>query len=131
MDNENDKIFQVSVKGLFFNDENKLMLAQQKDGDWEPPGGRIQKGEDLIGCLKREVLEEMGLTCEALESQPSIVYSAIDQRGRARLMVYYKIHFDGLEFKPSDECIDIKFFTKEEICNLNMAPQIKPLPDFL
>ena len=50
MDHSNDNIFQVCVKGLFFNDENKLIMTQEKTGAWEFPGGRIQKGEYFIDC---------------------------------------------------------------------------------
>jgi 8-oxo-dGTP pyrophosphatase MutT (NUDIX family) len=129
-DNDNDKLFQVSVKGLFFKGK-KVMMMQEPDGLWEPPGGRVQKGEDLIMCLKRECREEIGLSCEVIGKQPLIVYSTIDNVGRARVMVYYKIRLKSLAFKPSDECVDIKFYTKDEIKRLRVAPQIKKLPGFL
>jgi len=131
MDYIDDNNFQVSVKGLFFNTESKLMMLQQEDGMWEPPGGRVQKGENLIECLKRECLEEMGLECQVLEKQPYIVYSTVDEKERARIMIFYKISLNSLDFKPSDECIDLKFYTKDEIRQLKMVSQIKKLPDFL
>ncbi len=129
MDQKND-FFQVSVKGMFFNEENKLMMIQEENGEWELPGGRIRKGEDLIDCLKRECIEETGLECQVLENQPSIVYTAIDQEGLGRVMIYYKIHLNSLDFKISDECVDIKFYTKDEIKKLKMCPQIQKLPDY-
>lgn len=131
MDNENDKFFQISVKGLFFNAEGKLMMMQEPNGLWELPGGRVQKGEDLVECVRRECVEETGIDCQVLEQQPSIVYSTIDKEGRPRLMVYFKIHLDNLDFKASDECVAMKFFTKEEIRGLETFPQIKPLADYL
>ncbi len=131
MSEQHNSLFQVSVKGLFYNSDNKLLMIQEEDGGWEIPGGRIQKGEDLLECLKRECMEEMGLECKILEKQPTIVYSAVDQDGDARLMVFYKIHFDSLDFKPSDECEAINFYTKEEMKNLQMVPQIKPLVNYL
>ena len=131
MDNINDNIFQVSVKGLFFNEDNKLMMLLQDNGMWEPPGGRIQKGENFIESLKRECFEDTGLECEILDNRPLIVYPTVDQDGRARIMVYFKIAPKNFNFKPSDECVDIKFYTKEEIRKLKTVPQLKPLPDFL
>ncbi len=131
MDNTNDNFFQVSVKALFFDEQNKLMMLQEADGRWEPAGGRVQKGEDLLECLQRECFEETGLTCEVLEARPSIAYSTIDGSGRPRIMLFYRVKFSSLDFKPSNECIDVKFFTKEEIRNLNKAPQIEKLVDFL
>ena len=130
-DNVNDNFFQISVKGLCFNEDNKIMMLLDEDGYWEPFGGRIQKGENMIDALKRECLEETGLKCTILDERPLITYSTIDQDGLPRAMVYYKVSVDSLDFKPSDECVDIKFFTKDEIKNLNVVSQIKSLPDFL
>lgn len=131
VDNINDNIFQVSVKGLCFDKDNKIMMLLDEKGNWEPTGGRVQKGEDLIEGLKRESFEETGLECKVLDKRPLIVYSTIDQNGRARLMIYYKIDFENFEFKKSDEHIEMKFFSKDEIRNLQMVPQIKMLPDYL
>lgn len=131
MDNPNDTQFQISVKGLFANAEGKLLMMQEDNGKWDFPGGRIQKGEDLIACLERECIEETGLQCKVLETQPSIVYSTIDLEGRARLMVFFKIHFDSLDFKPSEECMAIGFYSKDEIVKLPSYPQLQKLPDFL
>ncbi|MFA6474548.1 MAG: NUDIX hydrolase [Patescibacteria group bacterium] len=131
MENQADMQFQISVKGLFANAEGKLLMMQEDNGRWDFPGGRIQKGEDLIDCLKRECLEETGLQCKVVETQPSIVYSAIDQEGRARLMVFFKIHFDSLDFKPSEECTAIDFYSKAEIAKLPSCPQLQKLPNFL
>jgi len=131
MDPMDNKFFQVSVKALCFDEDHKLMLLQQEDGLWEPAGGRVERGEELLDCLRRECLEETGLVCELLEQQPSIVYSAINKWGQGRVMLYYKVKFQHLNFKPSNECVDIKFFTKEEMQSLSMAPHIKKLLEFL
>ena len=45
----------------------KILIGQRKKGKdleflWELPGGKLEKGETLQECLKRELMEEMGLT---------------------------------------------------------------------
>jgi 8-oxo-dGTP diphosphatase len=131
MDNQNDNTFQVSVKALFFNPEGKFLIAKDEANLWDFPGGRIQKGEAFISTLKRECQEEMGLDCEVLETSPSIVYPTIDKEGRGRVMVFFKVHFDNLDFKPSDECVEVRFVSKEELVELPVYPQIKPLAEYL
>ena len=131
MDNQADTSFQISVKGLFTNDEGKVLMMQENNGKWDFPGGRVQKGEALIKCLKRECLEETGLTCNVQDSQPTIVYSAIDKEDRARLMVFFRATFDSIDFKRSEECEAMEFFSKDEIRKLPTYPQISMLPDFL
>lgn len=131
MDDKQDMLFQISVKGLFTNGEGKVLMMQEENGHWDFPGGRIQKAEGLIDCLKRECVEETGQACRVLEKQPSIVYSTVDLEGRARLMVFFPVTFESLDFKSSEECKAIEFFSKDEIRKLPTYPQIQPLPDLL
>ena len=60
-------MIQVSV-GIIFND-GKILLCQRTATaryplKWEFPGGKIEKGESPEDCLRRELLEELGVTIE-------------------------------------------------------------------
>lgn len=46
--------------------DNKILIAQRKStdklaGKWEFPGGKLEVGETLEACLKREMNEEFGI----------------------------------------------------------------------
>ncbi len=131
MDNRNDNQFWVSVKALFFDNDKRLMMTQEQGGTWELPGGRVQVGEDLVEALQRECLEETGLDCQVLDQQPLIAYSTADQDNRPRLMLFYRVHFDSLDFTPSDECVAIEFYTLEKLGEIDLVPQLKGLLKFL
>ena len=131
MDNKEDLFFQVSVKGLYFNQENRLMMIKEPSGFWELPGGRIRKGENFVDCLKRECKEELGLECAISEDKPMFVWPAIDQEGRGRIMVCYKIDLSNLNFVPSEECVALDFFSVDEVRKLKIYSQLKPLVDLL
>lgn len=131
MDHSQDNWFQVSVKGLFFDEQGKLMMIQDKTGRWDIPGGRIQTGEGLIECLKRECQEELGLEVTVSDDKPVFVYPTLDLEGRGRVMVFFKVTFSRLDFQSTDECVAIKFFHQTEMRTLDVYPQLKKLFDLL
>lgn len=65
-----NKIIQrISVKALLVNDGKVLILRKAyyegnggKEGKWNTPGGRVELGEHWEDALKREVLEETGIS---------------------------------------------------------------------
>lgn len=127
----NKNLFKVSIKALFFNDNDKLMMIREDNGLWEVPGGKINKGEEFIEALKRECIEETGLECEVLDEHPYIIYPTLDRDAKPRIMIFFRVKFDNLDFTPSDECEELKFFSKAELLKLNIYPQLIPLLEYL
>lgn len=57
----------VSVAAVIVDDQNRALLIRRRDnGHWEPPGGVLELGEDILSGLCREVAEETGLDIEPL-----------------------------------------------------------------
>lgn len=60
---------QINVMGAIFERDGKVLLARRgmgraMAGMWEFPGGKIMDGETEQECLKREIMEEMGVGIE-------------------------------------------------------------------
>jgi 8-oxo-dGTP diphosphatase len=50
-------------------DKGRILLARRSQneklsGYWEFPGGKVEKGESLQDCLKKELKEELGVQAE-------------------------------------------------------------------
>jgi len=63
----------VDVTAAVICKNGRLLIAQRPTGGmlgglWEFPGGKVERGETLEECLRREILEELGIEIEV--SQP-------------------------------------------------------------
>jgi 8-oxo-dGTP pyrophosphatase MutT (NUDIX family) len=52
----------VSVAAIVLDEQHRVLLIQRADtGDWQIPGGVLERDEGILTGLRREVLEETGL----------------------------------------------------------------------
>lgn len=50
----------IRIKILLINEQNEIMLGYC-DNIYQFPGGHLENGESFLSCIKREVLEELGI----------------------------------------------------------------------
>jgi len=63
VDTANTAHHSVSVAGVVINDHNEVLVIKRRDnGQWEPPGGILELGETFEQGVRREVLEETGVS---------------------------------------------------------------------
>ncbi len=117
--------YRTSIKALVLEEENKFLLIKEKDGRWELPGGGMDHGETPEACLRREIKEEMGLTITDFCKQPSYFYTDKHLKYEYVANVLYEVKLEHLNFTPSDECTEVRFFTKEEALKENLFPNVK------
>lgn len=85
-------------------------------------------GEDPINGLKREIKEETGLAVTYVSPTP--IYFITAKRSNSESYVaniIYEIKFKDLNFSPSEECQELKFFNVEEARHLNLFPNVEQL----
>jgi len=124
--------YRVSVKGIVIDDQNRILLARESDGMWDMLGGGLDHGEDPIVCLKREIQEETGLTVTQVWPGPKYFITAHKPANNVYIAnVIYQIEFRDLNFTPSDECQELRFFTKEELASLQLQPNMKKFRELL
>jgi len=123
--------YHVTIKGLFFDQHNKILLTQESSGMWDLPGGRLEHGESLHEALSRECIEEMGIQCGIIDDNPYWAWSAKDHDGLWKVVLCFRITLPHLNYQVSDECIKLGFFDAETFSKTNAIPQIHPLLNYL
>ncbi len=126
----------VTIKGLVVKDSKILLVKESSklSGKWELPGGGLDFGEDIHQALRREVEEEMGLKIKSIEKRPMYVWPWRYENKRGidwyySLVVAYRIELENLDFKTTDECEEVRFFSKEELSGIDLCHQAKGLLD--
>jgi len=92
-----------SVKGIVFCPEKKVLIVRRQEGQggagqWDIPGGAIEKGENQMDALKREVFEETGLKIDNLHKIKSVPLK-IPEAGINSEMHIYKCNALGIDVK--------------------------------
>jgi len=117
-----NNFYRTSIKALILDDKKRFLLLLEDNGGWELPGGGIDFGEKPHDCLMRELREEMGIEVTHINKQPSYFVVALHTNGLWKTNVLYETQVKDLNFTPSAECVDIRFFTKEEALKENLFP---------
>ena len=127
MDNKSALMF-VAQKALIERD-GKVLILKTPDGWLDFPGGKIQENEvkdgdpaSLMNSLKREVLEETGLTIEVMD--PFAVWywefpKDHPRHGENTYLVIFKAKCVGGELKLSDEHGTAHWVTKDDYEEIN------------
>lgn len=132
-----DSFYRVTVKGLFVKDGRILLLKESPkiSGKWELPGGGLDFGEDIHTGLKREIEEETGLQVNSISDKPIYAWTWRYENKRNMewyysLVLTYRIELESLDFKPSDECEEIGFFSEEELEGIELCWQTNGLKKY-
>lgn len=120
--------YRTSVKGLILDEDLKFLLCKETTWVRELPGGGLDHGEKIDIWLKREFEEEMGVTVNDIAKNPSYFITFTNNKKQPAVNVIYQVSCDIaniLDFKYSDECIEVWFFTIEEASVLDLLPNVQ------
>ena len=98
------------------NHRQQILIDRRRDGGlmgglWEFPGGKIEAGETVEACIKREILEELGIDIEVGDHLITIDHTYSDFH--VTLIVHQCRHLAG---EPQAiECQEIRWVALEEI----------------
>lgn len=85
--------FTVTAGAVIFNDQGKVLLLKHRfraGSGWGLPGGFLERGEQPIDALRRELREEIGLEVEDVE-----VYAARSFSKPKQVEVLFRARANG------------------------------------
>ena len=112
----------IDVRAAVIKDGKILLVQEKSDERWAMPGGWADVGNIPSEVAIRETEEESGFVVKPIKVVG--VYDANREGGYLEFFHAFKIVFlcDPIsgEAKPSDETIDVKYFSFEELPPLSM-----------
>lgn len=123
--------YRVAVKGLIFNDANKVLMARAADGRWEVPGGGWEHGEDIETCFRREIQEELGVHVADMSDVEFIFRGVNPTKQRHALRLVVRATLDSYDFTPGDGIVAAKFVDAEELRALPFAAGDANIVDYI
>lgn len=115
----------VRVKGLVFNSNGKILLVFNNN-TYQFPGGHLDDNEEIDDCIKREILEEVGIDLKITED-PFLCIETYDDNyfgtGKKVLnTIYYYRFFTDLEPDIMKTHYDeLELNTEFKICYINYS----------
>lgn len=111
--------FPVSVKGICLVDDCVILLKNER-GEWDLPGGKLEKGEMLEHALQREIQEELNIT--VLSTTLLAVFNLLLGNHLNVLVVLYHCRVEALvsDLKISQESFELGIFTRAELPNIKL-----------
>lgn len=114
--------YRVSLKALIFDNEQRLLVVQTADGMWELPGGGWEHGESMQHCLRREIMEELGVGVTNIDFTTMYPYSSKGRTGHMRLKLAFPLTVSSQKFRLKEHDIQAcQFVTAAELAVLDMV----------
>ncbi|WP_337102021.1 (deoxy)nucleoside triphosphate pyrophosphohydrolase [Paenibacillus sp. YIM B09110] len=118
----------IEVAAAIIEDEAcRILVARRtkgksQEGMWEFPGGKLEPGESPENCLRRELLEEMGIT---IEPYAYVGANEHDYGTVTIKLIAYKARFVSGEIVQTDHD-DYRWVRAEEFAEYTFAPADVP-----
>ena len=113
---------EVHVTAAVIIQDNKILCVQRNENKydyiskkWEFPGGKIEIGETIQECIKREISEELGI--EIVVGEHLITIDHTYAHLRVTLTVHHSRHLAGVP--QAIECDEIRWVSLDELDNFN------------
>ncbi|MEN8199949.1 MAG: 8-oxo-dGTP diphosphatase [Thermodesulfobacteriota bacterium] len=117
----------ASLGFILSRDKKSVLLVHRnkREGDqhlgkYNGLGGKMESGEDVLGCLKREIREEAGVVCSQAELRGTVNWPGFGTDGEDWLgFIFLLHHYEGDPVSTNEEG-DLHWIPIAELGNLPM-----------
>lgn len=112
----------VAVMGVVRDPAGRVLLVRTARRGWEPPGGQVERGEDLLAALQREILEESG--CDVTVGRLVGLYSnvAAPEKVMLTFLCAYVAGEPRPDLNPAEQISAADWFAPDEALRLVTVP---------
>lgn len=114
------------VDGIIVKDNKILLLKKFQKDYYEFPGGKVEKGESLSACLKRELAEEIGVVPTKFKELETINLEFENKKITDHGFIIEKYAGEP-KILETEIFQEMKWIKTEEINTVKTAPNVKPL----
>jgi ADP-ribose pyrophosphatase YjhB (NUDIX family) len=112
--------YRVSLKLLVTDKQGRALLVKNDKGRWAVPGGGWDHGESVEDCIRREIMEELGVELASFNPKPITFWAGPSSRGNYLcLKILLAGTLANYQFTTSDEAQETAFFSVKEMESLN------------
>ena len=118
----------IDVTCAIIINDNKILVTQRSEKmklplKWEFPGGKVEEGENVIECIKREIREEINIEIEVVKQLSNRIY---DYGAFTINLIPFLSKYVSGEIILSEHN-DYKLLDKSELINLDWAAADLPI----
>ncbi len=121
---------EIIARGVWKASGRILLCRKAENGYFYLPGGHVDEGESVRDALRREFLEETGLTVNVVRGL-AIAECAFEQCGVQRHeinLVFHVEHLGGNDAPPAVESrepgIEFEWIRRDEMASLDFRPDV-------
>lgn len=108
------QLFKITQNIILKREDGKILILKHKTENWLLPGGKINKGENLIEGLKRELKEEIG--ADKFEIERIVDMDTWEENGQGYCVVTFLGSVSSLDkITLSEEHIDFAWININEV----------------
>lgn len=116
------EMFPVSVKSILIDDQRVLLIKNERD-EWDLPGGKIEKNDNVIETLIKEVKEELNIIIDNYNILQAEKY--LFRKQEIIVVTYFSEITNEDPIILSFENIDYQFFSYDKLNELKLTPWAK------